>query len=94
MATSRRVQTDAIIPAGELLREELAARSMTQKQLAQAMGRPPQAISEICRGKKEITAETALELEEALDTPAHAWLSLEAGYRLALARRKRLEQAS
>ncbi len=91
MATSRRLHTDAIIPPGELLREELESRGMTQKQLAQAMGQPVQAISEICRGKKEITAETALELEEALGTPAHVWLSLEADYRLALARKSRTE---
>jgi HTH-type transcriptional regulator/antitoxin HigA len=94
MATSHRLQTDAIIPAGELLREELESRGMTQKQLAQAMARPAQVISEICRGKKEITAETALVLEEVLGTPAHVWLSLEADYRLALARKKRLEQTA
>ncbi|MBI2171778.1 MAG: HigA family addiction module antidote protein [Chloroflexi bacterium] len=93
MATSTPLQTNAVIPPGELLREELEARGMTQKQLAQTIGRPAQLISEICRGKKEITAETALDLEKALGTPAYMWIALEGDYRLALARKRRQSAA-
>ena len=84
-----RVSTNAVIAPGELLKEELEARGMTQRQLAEAMGRPTQALSELCRGKKELTADTALDLERVLGTPAYIWMGLEADYRLALARRKR-----
>lgn len=87
MATKERIISDAAIPPGELLREELEARGMTQRDLALSLKRPAQAISEIVRGKKAITAKTALALEEALGTPAYIWLNLESLYRLALARK-------
>lgn len=80
--------TDVLSPPGQLLEEELAARGMTQKDLAQQMGRPAQAINEIIRGKKALTAETALQLERVLGIPAYLWVRLEGEYRLALARRQ------
>ncbi|MBI4310365.1 MAG: HigA family addiction module antidote protein [Chloroflexi bacterium] len=84
-----RVETDALISPGEHLREEIGARGITQKELAHLMGRPPQVVSEICRGKREITAEIALDLERALETPAHIWMNLESQYQLRLARKRR-----
>ena len=89
MATKQRIETDALIPPGEHLREELEARGLTQKELARLMGRPPQVVSEICRGKREITANIALDLERALETPAYIWMNLEAQYQLRLARQRR-----
>ena len=82
------LESDAAIPPGELLAEEIEARGMTQRALAEAMGRPPQAINEISRGKKAITPRTAIEIEQALGIAASFWVNLEASYRLALARRE------
>ena len=68
---------------------------MTQAELARRTGRPGQAINEIVRGAKEITPETALQLERVLGVPAHVWVRLEADYRYNLVRlqdRKRLEE--
>ena len=93
MATDRAIESDAIIWPGELLVEELEVRGMSQRQLAAMMGRPPQAINEIARGKKALTAETAVELEQILGIPAYLWLRMEARYRLALARRRLRESA-
>ena len=59
---------------------------MTQRALAQMLGRPPQMISEVIRGKKAVTADFALELEGALGIPAHLWVNLEANYQLTKAR--------
>ena len=84
----RKIVPDIASPPGGLLAEELEARGMTQRELALRMGRPPQAISEIVRGRKAITARTAIEIERALGTPAYVWVGLEAQYRLALARRE------
>ncbi|MBI2171128.1 MAG: HigA family addiction module antidote protein [Chloroflexi bacterium] len=89
MATKQQIETDALIPPGEHLREELEARGLTQKELARRMGRPPQVVSEICRGKREITADIALDLERALETPAYIWMNLESQYQLRLARQRR-----
>lgn len=82
-----------VSPPGETLSEELAARTMTQKQLAQAMGRPHKLVNEIVRGKKRITAETALQLEQALGVDARIWLGLQTEYDLHLARRLQARSA-
>ena len=79
-------QSNAVIPPGMLIRDELAARGMSQRQLAVAMNRPVNAINEIVLGKKAITPKTALGLERVLEIPAHIWVRLEADYRLALER--------
>ena len=86
-ATERVVVSDAAIHPGGLLAEEIEARGMTQRELAMRMGRPPNVVSEIVRGRRGISAETALQLEAALGTAAHVWVGLDADYRLALARR-------
>jgi HTH-type transcriptional regulator / antitoxin HigA len=85
MAT-KRVWPDVAIPPGETLAEELAARKISQKALAEKMGRPLQAINEIVLGKKQITAETALQLEDALGIDALTWMQLEISYQLTKAR--------
>lgn len=72
---------------GQVLREALKLRGMTQTDLAQRMGRPVQMVNEVVNGKKVITAETALQLERALGISADFWVQFEAQYRLALARR-------
>ena len=79
-------QSNAVIPPGMLIRDELAARRMSQRQLAVAMKRPVNAINEIVLGRKAITPKTALGLERVLEIPAHIWMRLEADYRLALAK--------
>lgn len=71
---------------GEVLREELDARNMTQAELATRMSRPPKVVNEIIKGKKTITAETALELERALGITASFWTNLGTIYRLVQAR--------
>jgi HTH-type transcriptional regulator/antitoxin HigA len=88
MATSnsRKPLSDLAIPPGELLEEELEERDMSQAELARLMGRPAQAVNEIIHARKQITPETALQLERALGIPAYLWLNLESDYRLTLAR--------
>ena len=89
MTTNRpRTYSDLPIPPGEILEEEIAARGMTQKELAARLGRPAQAINEIIRGKKAITPETAIGLEKALGIDAWFWMNLEVDYRMTLARQR------
>ena len=90
MATKKQapVRIDRLTPSRELLAEELAERGITQTALAKQMGRPLQAINSIVLGKKAITAETALQLEAALNIPAEWWMNLEKSYQLAKARAK------
>lgn len=73
---------------GSLISRELDERGWSQKDLADIMGRPLQAVNEIVNGNKQITPETAFELAEAFDTSAELWMGLEAAYRLYLAKQK------
>src|SRR3989337_1328857 len=83
MATKPTAYPDIAIPPGEYLAEEIEARGISQKELARRMGRPLNAINEIINGKKAITAETALQLEEVMtEIPARFWLNLEVDYQL------------
>ena len=83
MVTKTDAYPDIAIPPGEYLAEEIEARGLSQKELARRMGRPLNAINEIINGKKAITAETALQLEEAMpEIPARFWLNLETDYQL------------
>ncbi len=91
--TTRRtppLATNLAVPPGETLADEIEARGMTQRDLAAKIGRPPQAVNEIIRGKKSITADMALALEDVLDgISAKFWLNLQADYDLTLARQRR-----
>lgn len=83
MVTKTDAYPDIAIPPGEYLAEEIKARGISQKELSRRMGRPLNAINEIINGKKAITAETALQLEEVMpEIPARFWLNLETDYRL------------
>lgn len=86
-----------IVPAmavhpGEILKEALEEHDMTQKELAEKIGRPVQLISGIVNGHKGITAETALDLAEAFGTSAEFWMNLDSYYRLNIARQRRQER--
>lgn len=84
--TINQYEPESVSPPGETLMETLEMHGMNQAELAKRTGRPPQAINEIVKGKKEITAETALQLEKVLGVPAHFWLAREQNYRESLAR--------
>jgi HTH-type transcriptional regulator/antitoxin HigA len=86
MAIDSTAMSDLPIPPGEYLAEVISELGMNQAELAQRMGRPVQAISEIMSGGKAIVPETALQLERVTNVPAHIWTGLESQYRLLLAR--------
>lgn len=65
---------------GEVLREELAERGVTQTQLAKWMGISVSLLNEIINGKRDISAEYALLLEAALGIDADFWLNMQRSY--------------
>ena len=81
-------QPSTVSPPGSTLLELLEERGITQAELARRMGRPLNPINEMILGAKEITEDTALELERVLGTPANFWLAREANYREFLARQR------
>lgn len=69
-----------VVPPGDILKTELESRGWTQKELAEIMKWPPQAISELLSGEKRITAEIAFELARTLGTTTELWLNLESQF--------------
>ncbi|HEX6395654.1 MAG TPA: HigA family addiction module antitoxin [Acidimicrobiales bacterium] len=69
-------------PPGEYLRDELEVRGWSEKEFAEILGRPVQAVSEIMNGRKQIVPETALAIAEALGTSAELWINLQAAFNL------------
>jgi HTH-type transcriptional regulator / antitoxin HigA len=86
-------QPAEVSPPGATLADLLEERGISQAELARRMGRPLNAVNEIVLGAKEITEDTALELERVLGAPAHFWLAREARYREYLARQRDASRA-
>jgi len=72
---------------GETLADELTARGLTANALALKLRVPANRISDIVRGRRALTAETALRLGRYFGTGAKFWVDLQAGYDLAVAER-------
>ena len=70
---------------GEILREELEELGMSAKAIARELGVPQNRISDILRGWRGITADTALRLARYLNTTPQVWLNLQKAYELRVA---------
>src|SRR5438445_289190 len=70
---------------GETVRDEIRERGWSQRHFAEVNGRPAQFVSDLLKGKRELTPDTALRLEAALGPSAEFWLRLEAIFRLFVA---------
>jgi antitoxin HigA-1 len=68
---------------GRILREEfMEPAGISQYRLAQATGLSQMQVGNIVRGRRGISAETALRLERALGMSAQTWMNLQALYDL------------
>lgn len=76
-------------PGAVLEAEYLEPRGISQSELARRAQTTHAKINEIVNGKRGISAAFALTLEDVLGTPAAMWMSLQAEWDLAEARRKR-----
>ena len=85
-----------LVPAthpGVILKEEfLDPLGIKPAQLAKALGVTRARVSEICKGKRDITAETAILLGRFFDTTARFWINLQSHYDLELAKEERLRE--
>lgn len=73
--------TDMVSTPGEILKEEfLEPLGISQYKLAQAIGKPQSAVSDVIHGRRAITPEMARLLGEALGTTTEFWLALQATY--------------
>jgi antitoxin HigA-1 len=80
------------IHPGEMLLEEfLKPKGLSQRTFAHKLGWTTAKLNELIKGKRGVTADTALDLSGALKTSPEIWLNLQMYYDLAEAedRRKR-----
>ncbi len=76
---------------GEILLEEfLEPMEMTQAAFAEKLGWTKAKLNELIKGKRGITADTALDLAEALKTSPKVWMNLQATWDLDQAKKARI----
>jgi len=75
------------IHPGEILKEEfMVPLSLTSYRLAKDLHVPAPRVNDIVRGKRSITADTAIRLGIYFGLPAQFWMNLQNDYDLRLAR--------
>ena len=72
------------IPPGETIKEQLSFRYMSQKEFALRMGLTEKHVTNLLKGRVQLTANVAIRLESVLGVPAIFWENLESLYREAL----------
>jgi len=71
---------------GEILAKEyLEPMDMSARTLAEKIGVPPNRISDIVRGRRGVTADTALRLARYFGTDPRFWLNLQTAHDLSVA---------
>jgi addiction module antidote protein HigA len=68
------------IHPGEMIKDEIEYRGISQKALAEEIGVPASVLNEVLNGKRAVTTEYALLLEAALGIEADLWLRLQSDY--------------
>ena len=67
---------------GELIKDELKERNLTQKELSEMTGIKPSVLSETINGKRSVSLNVAVALEKALGISAEVWMNLQTQYDL------------
>lgn len=80
-------KTLAPIPPGEILLEEfMKPLGVSRNRLARDIDIPVSRVSDIVRGKRSVTADTAPRLAEYFSTSPELWLNFQADFDLRVAR--------
>ena len=81
------------IHPGEILREDLLEPlGLSVNQLAKALSVDTPRLNEIVRGRRGITADTALRLGRYFGTTPEFWMNLQNNYELRVARQTKLKE--
>lgn len=82
----------APIHPGEILSDELTELQTSAAALARTLRVPTNRISQILKGQRAITADTALRLSKWMGTSPEFWLNLQNAYELRLAQHQLAEE--
>jgi addiction module HigA family antidote len=81
--------TNPFHPGEMLLEEFLEPAGISQAAFAEKLGWTKAKLNELIKGKRGITAESALDLSEVLKTSPKLWMNLQATYDLDKAKKAR-----
>ena len=72
----------ALMPVhpGEILKDELKERKLTQKAFAEQIGMRPSHLNELLNGKMSMTMTIADKLQQALGIDSQSWINLQTQY--------------
>lgn len=73
---------------GEVLKDEIEYRGISQRELAAFIGISPTVFNEILNAKRPMSEELAFRIEDALGLPAYVFLRMQAKYDMRIARQK------
>jgi len=89
-STRRRAVQRLRTHPGEVLREEyLVPLGLSARALAKALGVPANRVSEIMRGTRDVSADTAIRLGRYFGTDPRFWLNLQTAHDLSKAEKAR-----
>lgn len=80
------------IHPGEILADELNEMAMSAAELGRTLHVPTNRITQILKGQRAITADTALRLGKWLGTGAELWLNLQKSYELRQAQQELVDE--
>ncbi len=72
---------------GEVLKDEIEYRGISQRKLATEMDVPYTQLNEVMNGKRPLNTEFALLIEAVLDLPAESLLNMQARYNMIVTKR-------
>ncbi len=67
---------------GEVLKDEIEYRKISQRKLAEQMGISYKALNDLLNGRRSLTTATAMMFEAALDIPADSLMRLQLKYNM------------
>ena len=83
--TANNLKSFRPVHPGELLKDELEYRHLSQKAVATQLGLPYTAFNEILNSKRPVTTDFALYMEAALGIPAYILVGMQTDYNLQVA---------
>ena len=74
------------VPPGEILKDELQARGLSQRKFAETIGVSYSVLNEVLNGKRPINTEYAMKIEAATGIRDSVWLKMQMKYNIQVAR--------
>lgn len=82
------LKTDVLLHPGEVLEMELEARGLTKSKFAMDIRMYPSHMSDILKGKRNISEDIALKIESVLGISAEFWMRLQVEFNISVLRAK------